>query len=155
MTPVNKSRPRAARTAKSALARQIEEKTKNLVDVSTIPTDRAGIAWDANPRMPGQPIRDLEVVDLIEVEDDDKKGIGSAASAVWWTSRCTSGAGIAAWNKGNPRYTPLGKFAEIAFDGELPSGKEFVDLLGQFAKIEECDWARHMIAALVSPRLFE
>lgn len=53
------------------------------------------------------------------------------------------------WKDGrNPRHTPLGMIAEMGFDGTLPKGNDSVNILGQFAKIEGCDWALQMIAAL-------
>ena len=39
-------------------------------------------------------------------------------------------------------------------DGELPAGKKLVKILREFAKIEGCDWARHMIAALHSGHFY-
>jgi hypothetical protein len=39
-------------------------------------------------------------------------------------------------------------------DGELPAGKRLVEILREFAKIEGCDWARHMIAALHSGHFY-
>ena len=65
----------------------------------------------------------------------------------WWPLISTHGACFADWGT-NPRHTPLGMFAEMAFDGTLPQGDDLIRLLAQFAKIQGCDWAHHMIAAL-------
>ncbi len=119
----------------------ITEKTQKIADVGTIPMDKAGLCWDITSRETG-PILDYHVVNL----DAAEAGHNPDAN-LWDRAGSTNGACMADWGR-NPRSTPLGKFAELCFDGELPSGHHFVRLLREFAKIEGCDWALHMLAAL-------
>ena len=124
----------------------IREKTENLEDAGAIPLDRAGICWDIGQRRAQRqgPITDMHVVDL-----EDARARRGEDGLLWERATMTGGACLLDWKEGrNPRHTPLGKFAELCFDGEMPSGDDFFRLLREFAKIEGCDWALHMIAAL-------
>jgi hypothetical protein len=124
----------------------ISEKTRDVPDVGSIPLEYAGIGWEIERRGRqsfSKPIEDLHVVDLRGARNRN-----SAVGRLWMAACSTDGATNRGWAEGdNPRQTPLGKLAEMAFDGNLPKGG-FMRLLHEFAKIEGCDWALHMIAAL-------
>lgn len=127
------------------LTQWIKDKTAGLEDVGTIPIECAGICWGKEADYKKHhPVNDFRVVDLREARQ-----AGTEAYAIWQSAAFTDGACLLEWKNGrNPRYTPLGKFAEHGFDGTLPKGEAFVRMLAEFAKIEGCDWALHMIAAL-------
>jgi hypothetical protein len=119
----------------------IDEKTSKVADGGSVPLAKVGLCWDFTDKEAGKVI-DMHVVNL------DEANAGHPPDAnLWDAAGSTSGACVADWGR-NPRSTPLGKFAEMCFDGNLPSGQHFVRLLCEFAKIEECDWALHMLAAL-------
>lgn len=119
----------------------ITEKTAKIADVATVPLARAGLCWDITEREHG-PVIDLHVVNLDEAEAGHRPD-----ATLWDAAGSTNGACLADWGR-NPRSTPLGIFAELCFDGDLPRGQQFVRLLREFAKIEGCEWALHMLAAL-------
>jgi hypothetical protein len=128
------------------MADWIAEKTADVPQRGEIPFKQAGVCWGLHHDLSriGQPITDLHVVDLKEAQKP-----GTEERQIWRSATMTDGACMAEWTEGrNPRYTPLGKLAEMGFDGTLPKGHDFARLLMQFAKIEGCDWALHMLAAL-------
>ena len=61
------------------------------------------------------------------------------------------GASISSWMKGEPRYTPEGVFVVLLERGfhDLDS---LMQVLGQFARVEGCEWAEKMQYA-VSDRI--
>ncbi len=121
----------------------IKEKTADLEGVGTIPEEFAAICWDVRrTRDFSGPVRDMHVVDFRKTETD-----GTLECRVWNAAGSTAGACLSDWGI-SPRHTPLGKFAELCFDGKMPKGEDFVRLLKQFAQIEGCEWAVHMLAAL-------
>jgi hypothetical protein len=119
----------------------IKQKTANVTEAGSIPLAHAGICWNLErERRPGEPIEDLTVVNF---------GDGGREDPRWRAAVSTDGACMLEWKEGrNPRHTPLGMFAEMCFDGTIPRGMGFDRLLKEFAKIEGCDWALQMLAAL-------
>jgi hypothetical protein len=122
----------------------IKAKTANVL-VASIPYEHAGVCWDLERKYDSAaPRNDLHVVDLRLARSADTN-----ERAVWKPAASTAGACTTYWKeRRNPRHTPLGMFAEMAFDGTLPKGTDFVNVLTEFAQIEGCDWAVHMLAAL-------
>ena len=127
------------------MAQWVKQKTADIPDVGSIPLMEAGICWGLTEREKwSDPIEDLRVVNFKQalIEGTEERG-------VWKAARSTGGACMKEWKDGrNPRSTPLGNIAEMAFDGKLPKGEKFVEMLMEFSKIDGCDWALHMIAAL-------
>ena len=116
----------------------IAEKTQEY-DVATIPTHRAVCCWDRENA--NASFRFLDFDKALDRETQE--------SRIWDKAESTLGACVADWKEGrNPRHTPLGRFAEMGFDGHLGSGDKFVRVLEEFAKVEGCNWAVHMLAAL-------
>jgi hypothetical protein len=115
----------------------IAEKTVHY-ERGTIPLDRALCCWTAN-----------DGTDFVFLDSEKVRIEGTPEAKLWDNASSTLGACVHDWLEGrNPRHTPLGRFAEMGHDGQLGAGKEFVRKLEQFAKIEGCEWAVQMLAAL-------
>jgi hypothetical protein len=54
---------------------------------------------------------------------------------------------VMGWMEGDPRMTPEGVFTGMLVDG-FASSRYLLRALGEFAKVQECDWARRFLAAL-------
>ena len=119
-----------------------------LSEIATIPMQHVAIGWEYEEHPPHQ-IAQLWVLDFRRCLEP-----ACAEYRIWnRTHLFTAGACNVDWGV-NPRATPLGKVAEFVVDGELPPGKKLLEILREFAKIEGCDWARHMIAALHSGHFY-
>jgi hypothetical protein len=127
----------------------IKEKTSDLTAVGSIPLKHAGVCWDMErTRNYSGPRNDLHVVDLRKAQATSKTPDESQQS-IWSSAGSASGACHMEWTgQRNVRHTPLGMLAEMGYDGTMPKGVDFVKMLSEFAKIEGCDWALQMIAAL-------
>jgi hypothetical protein len=87
---------------------------------------RGKACWDLERnRDVSAPRNDLRVVDLRKARVEK-----TAENSIWSAAGNTDGACTMGWRSGqNPRHTPLGMIAEMAYDGKLPKGAEFVRLL--------------------------
>jgi hypothetical protein len=121
-----------------------------LPEQGNIDAAQAGICWNDDDM--------FAIVDMSKVEAAKlaKTRTGPAAKDLktWERAEYTHGACWEEWME-RPRFTPEAYFAERCHSGSMPSGEEFLDLLKQFARIKECDWARAMLAALMDPDPFE
>lgn len=121
------------------LRQNIAERTPHIGE--KIPATRALIWWDCENNV----VTEFLVLDSRLVWGK----YVTHESRLWDRDGYTSGACYTDWMI-NPRHTPLGLFAELAFDGRLPKGQALIPILKQFARIKGCDWAGHMLAALRS-----
>ncbi|MFL6764532.1 MAG: hypothetical protein ACJ8FO_04975 [Sphingomicrobium sp.] len=125
----------------TSLHREIAARTPADVSIGVIPVERAAICWDHDSL--GQ-IRNFHVLHFDRALDPQTE-----EHRLWNAARCTNGACFVDWGV-NPRHTPLGIFAEMAFNDTLPAGEALGAVLTEFVKIQGCDWAQHMLAALLS-----
>lgn len=124
-----------------------------------------GICWGLPGYWPGKgqepsldpKASDLRVINLRAITDGDGLGKRDLAShgdvGRWEAASFATGCNLADWMV-NPRSTPEGVFAGLLFDGHIPSGKQLGPVLKEFAKIEECAWARRQLAALAAPDIW-
>lgn len=77
-------------------------------------------------------------------------GFWSAQRALTIDMDCDAGNSCADWCDGTDlRSTPAGVFGGMLLDGGFASPDEMVKALRQFAKIEQCEWAREVLASYV------
>lgn len=107
----------------------------------------AGFVWDMQRKYVGADWSDLRVVDLRAMRENrgDPEDV-----AAWSRGASTMGACLGDWMV-NPRSTPEGLFAGHLFNGEIPKEKALGPVLRELSKIRECQWARTMLAGLLSP----
>jgi hypothetical protein len=149
----------ADRTVKdeAGLARIVEQNMKEL-EVPPPSIDEAdvglcwGLDWKKEEAAEENPWRNLHVVDLDVVGAD--RDSRSRDARLWRTAEATDGACTMYWLR-NPRHTCLGFFSTMCRDSTIPKQQDFERVLREFAKVRECDWARHMLAALVSSELLD
>lgn len=122
--------------------------SKREVPAPYIDEVNAGICWGLSKTSdPASPPtwEDVHVVDLQAI----RAGEDPSGAHIWHNADSTLGACTSDWLR-NPRHTCMGFFSAMCYDGAAPTGKAYVRLLLEFAKVKECDWARHMLAALWS-----
>lgn len=93
---------------------------------------------------------DLRVFDLRELEKNPR----TEDAKIYANASATTGCIESDW-MGNSGRTCQGVFSRSIYDGGVPSGKGYVDVLIQFAKVHECDWARFMLASLYASTIMD
>lgn len=92
-------------------------------------------------------MRITEVRAVRHVGDTDHDALGAAALFDAEAFPNSFGRGEFGWMNGDPRMTPDGVFAGMLVDG-FASPKHVIRALREFAKVQECDWARRFLAAM-------
>jgi hypothetical protein len=102
-----------------------------------IPDEHAQILWCENEE--GK-VSDICVVDYRDTELQEQM-------AKEYTS--SNGADTAGWlSEVNPIANPAGLFAYLAFRCSFETAAVAMECVREFASIENCEWARKMLAAM-------
>lgn len=109
-----------------------------MASTNLIPAARALIGWNASPE---HRVTDVFVLHDGRGEDWELTGL----PADWETADYTHGACFADWMKGGRDMTPEWVFSELLVFYGFADSKVAEKAIAEFAKIEECGWARAMV----------